>query len=216
MKPFIFIFILTSITACSGIDTNKIAPGYVQAFTSIKQFIFQSDEGIDPELIESIPYASMLVRIGKGPSALMILESIKNEDYTWVSADGVYLVINNGRIIETYGLSNNLKERLAPANTWKDKLKSGLEYVSYNSYSPPTLNNLKVISTYSLKGEEEINLVFGLKKLKLIEEEMISQEIAWSRQNTYWIDEDNFIWKSNQYISPRLPNINFEVTKKPR
>ena len=74
-----------------------------KAFSSIKQLIFQSDEGIDPELIESIPYASMLVRIGKGPSALMILESIKNEDYTWVSADGVYLVINNGRIIETYG-----------------------------------------------------------------------------------------------------------------
>lgn len=216
MKTFIFIFILASVTSCASIDTNKIAPGYVQAFTSIKQFIFQSDEGIDPELIKSIPYASMLVKIGKGPSALMILESVKNEDYTWVSADGVYLVINNGRIIETYGLPNNLKERLAPANTWKDKFESDLEYVSYNSYGSPSLNNLKVTSKYSYKGEEEINLVFGLKKLKLIEEEINSQEVAWSRLNTYWIDEDSFIWKSNQYISPRLPNINFEVTKKPR
>ncbi len=216
MKIFISIFILTSITSCANIDTNKIAPGYVQAFTSIKQFIFQSDTEIDPELIKSIPYASMLVKIGKGPSALMILESIKNDDYTWVSADGVYLVINNGRIIKTYGLPNNLKERLAPANTWTDKLKSDLEYISYNSYSPPALNNLKVTSKYSLKGEEKINLVFGLKKLQLIEEEIISQEVAWSKLNTYWIDEDNFVWKSNQYISPKLPNINFEVTKKPR
>ena len=30
-------------------------------------------------------------------------------DYTWVSADGVYLVINNGKIIKTTGLNNNLK-----------------------------------------------------------------------------------------------------------
>ncbi len=202
--------------SCTSIDRNKIAPGYVQAFSSIKQLLFKSDEGIDPELIKNIPYASMLVKIGKGPSALMILESINNEDYTWVSADGVYLVINNGRIIETYGLPNNLKERLSPDNTWTEKLQSDLEYISYNSYSSPPLSNLKVISKYSYKGEEEINMVFGLKKLKLIEEEITSHEVAWSRQNTYWIDEDNFIWKSNQYISPRLPNINFEVTKKPR
>ena len=42
----------------------------------------------------------MLVKIGNGPTALMILESKNNEDYTWVSADGVYLVINNGKIIK--------------------------------------------------------------------------------------------------------------------
>lgn len=216
MKIFIFIFILTFIASCASIDTNRIAPGYVQAFSSIKQFLFQDDEGIDPELIKNIPYASMLVRIGKGPSALMILESINNENYTWVSADGVYLVINNGRIIQTFGLPNNLKERLDSPNTWKEKFESDLEYISYNSYSSPPLNNLKVLSKYSYKGEKEINLIFGSKELKLIEEEITSQDVGWSRLNNYWMDESNFIWKSNQYISPRLPNINYEVTKKPR
>ena len=42
----------------------------------------------------------------------MILESINDDDYSWVSADGVYLVINNGKIIKTHGLNNNLKENL--------------------------------------------------------------------------------------------------------
>ena len=43
----------------------------------------------------------MLLKIGKGPNGLMILESLNDDDYTWVSADGVYLVINNGKIIKT-------------------------------------------------------------------------------------------------------------------
>ena len=32
---------------------------------------------IKPEVIKNIPYASMLLRIGKGPQGLMILESIE-------------------------------------------------------------------------------------------------------------------------------------------
>ena len=70
-------------------------------------FLGYPEYPIDPEVIKNIPYASMLVRIGKGPEGLMILESINDDDYTWVSADGVYLVINNGKIIKTHGLNNN-------------------------------------------------------------------------------------------------------------
>ena len=59
---------------------------------------------IDPEIISNIPYASMMVKNWKWSNALMILESINNDEYTWVSADGVYLVIKEGKIIKTHGL----------------------------------------------------------------------------------------------------------------
>ena len=59
------------------------------------------ENDIDPNIIKNIPYASMLVRIGKGPTALMILESINEDSFTWVSADGVYLVTKNGKIVKT-------------------------------------------------------------------------------------------------------------------
>ena len=203
-------------SSCSSIDTNRIAPGYSQALSAIGKILFEDDQDIDPELIKNIPYASMLVKIGKGPSALMILESINDDNFTWVSADDVYLIINNGRIVATHGLPNNLIERLTTSSNWNDKVKNELEFISYNSYSLPTLNNLKINSRYSYKGEEEVNLVFGTKTLSLIEERMASYEVGWYRTNSYWLDETNYVWKSSQHISPRLPVIHFEITKKPR
>ena len=216
MKIFLPIFILTLVTSCASIDTNRVAPGYVQAFNAIKQLILGFENNIQPEVISNIPYASMLVRIGNGPEALMILESVNNDRYSWISADGVYLVIQDGIIIKTHGLTNNLTEKLMASQTWQEDLYDNLEYVSYNSYSLPTLNNLKVISTYSLKSKTKINLMFEIKNLRLIEETLTSSEIAWSEINQYWVDESNFVWKSEQNISPRLPTIYYEVTKKPR
>ena len=49
----------------------------------------------------------------------------------------------------------------------------------------------------------------------LIEEKLESKIINWNAINKYWIDESNFVWKSEQHISPRLPVFLLEVTKKP-
>ncbi len=216
MKIIISIFILALTAACASIDSNRIAPGYIEAFSSISKLLFENDKGIDPELIKNIPYASMVVKIGKGPSALLILESINNDNFTWVSADGVYLVINNGKIVATSGLPNNLKEKITTSGDWNNKVKNNLEYISYNSYSLPTLNNLKVKSTYTYKGKDVVKTVFGDKTFRLVEEKIDSHEIGWHRTNRYWLDETNYVWKSSQYISPRLPEIHFEIAKKPR
>lgn len=216
MKIITTIFMLAFISSCASIDTNRIAPGYSQAFSSISKLLFGYNQKIDPELISAIPYASMLVTIGKGPSALMILESINNENFTWVSSDGVYLVINKGRIIQTYGLPNNLTERILNDSNWNDKVKNELDFISYNSYSSPTLNNLKVNSRFTHRGTEEVQTIFGKKTLKLIEETITSYEVGWHRTNRYWLDDKNYVWKSTQYVSPKLPEIHFEVTKKPR
>ena len=102
------IVLIISLSSCSTLSSNNIAPGYAQAYEEIKNFIFGHESNLDLNYIESIPYASMIVKIGNGPSGLMILESKVNDKYTWVSADGVYLIIQKGRIIQSQGLSNNL------------------------------------------------------------------------------------------------------------
>ena len=99
--------------SCSSLKTNNIAPGYIDSYKAIKNALFGfEDSNISPELISNIPYASLLLRIGKGPTGLVILESIDGERLTWVSADGVYLVTERGRIIATRGLPNNLVSTL--------------------------------------------------------------------------------------------------------
>jgi hypothetical protein len=39
--------------------------------------------------------------------------------------------------------------------------------------------------------------------------------VGWKGINKYWVDEDFFVWVSEQSLSPRLPYVYLEVTKKP-
>ena len=214
MKLLLKILIIISFVSCSAIDTSRIAPGYGAAFDAIKLAIFGDNNEIDTNLIANIPYASMLVKIGKGPTALMILEGINGDEYTWVSADGVYLVLKEGKIVKTEGLPNNLHSRFDSSFKWDQSLYQQT-YISYLSFRNPRLDNLKVTSIYQNNGNSNVELVFSSKNLQLVEEQIESKTIAWSETNEYWIDNNNFVWKSIQYVSPKLPPIHYRVAKKP-
>ena len=69
--------------------------------------------------------------------------------------------------------------------------------------------------TANLWSKKDIDLIFGPKNLQLVEEVISSNEVGWTERNQYWLDDSNFVWKSVQSISPRLPKIYIEVTKKP-
>lgn len=215
MKKIIFLFPIVFFISCSSLNNGKIAPGYFQAFESITNLIFGYDNQIDPQIIENIPYASIKVRIGNGPEALMILQRVNGDEYTWVSADEVYLVIKNGKIIKTQGLPNNLFEKLTTFRGWKDITDKDEVFITYSSFRNPELNNLEVSSQYSNEGKTELQLTFVKKELLLISERILAESIGWKKTNSYWLDENNFVWKSKQHISPRLPPIHYEITKKP-
>lgn len=216
MKRLIFASFLVILCSCTAINSNRIAPGYVEAFSTLQNAFFGYQERIDPEVISNIPYASMLVRIGRGPESLMILESIQKDQYTWVSADGVYFVTKEGRIIKSSGLSNNLFHKESVLLKWEDIIYGKQIYTSYFSFSNPTLQNLKVNTTYQYFDFYKETLVFGDKDLSLIKENLFSDAIGWDEENKYWIDKNGFVWKSVQHISPKLPPIYIEVTKKPQ
>ena len=218
MKKIILILLFFVLTAsCSSIDYSRIAPGYSEAFKAIKNVIVgYEDQLITKELVESIPYASSLLKIGKGPSGLIILESINSDRYTWLSADEVFLVTRNGRVIKTAGLNNNLIEFNGPnKKTGLLNQTDGISYSYYFSYDFPYLRNLEVKAIISNKGEVRVDLLAGERLLTLIEEEITNDFIGWNAVNKYWIDEEGFVWKSEQHISPKLPKITLEVTKKP-
>ena len=43
------------------------------------------DYPLTREMIEDIPYASLRIKIGKGPAGLMILQEKTDSQYSWVS-----------------------------------------------------------------------------------------------------------------------------------
>ena len=148
-----FIFFL-SLTSCSSFPSNNIAPGYQEAFVAIGNYISGYEESIiNKDLIDKIPYASSALKIGKGPTGLIILEGKRGSKYTWVSADGIYIVIENGRIIQTAGLVNNLTNLVDPFSG-KNFLKEFDQqevYKYYQSYDKPLLKNMELEVTIKKK-----------------------------------------------------------------
>lgn len=205
------------VSGCSYVQVNNIAPGYLDTFKSIKNALVGFEDNIiTQQLVDQIPYASLTLKIGKGPKGLMILESVRDKENTWISADSIYLVEKNGRIIKTEGLENNLKTVIIPSFSFKEVMEGALENLNaYYSYSNPELNNLELKFSYFIQGKEKVTILDKKLDLTLINEEVRNDYLGWHFTNQYWVDEKFFVWKSIQNISPLIPEFNIEVTKKP-
>ena len=216
-KILSFFSILLFLYGCSIIDTKNIAPGYVEAFKTINSLLFGSNNNlITSELIDKIPYASSTLKIGKGAPGLIILESLDGEKQTWVSADSVFIVMVDGRIIKTSGLINNLTRYVSPfRKNVPLSFYVNNDPISYYSYDSPLLVDLKVKSRIEMVGREKVVLINQEKTLMLIEEYIENEYLGWKVTNKFWVDDTNFVWKSVQHISPKLPPFYIEVTKKP-
>ena len=215
---FSFITITTlilTLSNCSSLDTSRIAPGYVDAYKSIRDYFSSDGEEIPVNIINKIPYASIKLSIGRGSEGLLILESKTESNEYWVSADEVILEINDGRIVATKGLMNNLRESINQITLKEILNEQQFKSLIYLSFDEPKLNNLKLESNMRVIGKENIRLFSGTKELILIIEEIKSEHLGWTVQNKYWVDENGYCWKSEQNISPLLPTFYIEVAKKP-
>ncbi len=210
---YCLIFLL--ISGCN--QSNYLSSSYSSVFNILtSQFSDQNDE-INRSLIEAIPFASSVISFDNNSKSLIILESVLNKKNKWVSADKIKLYEENGRIIRSIGLPNDLYSIESPELDFKKIINKGTtSYISYYSFRNPELNNLKVEVKSSVIGPDIVDIFGFKKKLILIEENIYSPTINWSAKNKFWYDPaTEFVWKSKQYLTPKLPPIDFEVTKKP-
>tara|TARA_B110000003_G_C16595534_1_gene513511 strand:+ start:719 stop:1387 length:669 start_codon:yes stop_codon:yes gene_type:complete len=220
MKILLKILLLLSLSSCSSFNQERIAPNYFNAYKALKDSIYGlEDYPISRALVDKIPYASIKVKVGKGGAGLMILEEINNDQFIYLSADGVRFVIKEGKITRSSGFKNNLTRKEESSYTIKSFLESRLtkqDYVIYHSYDEPNLVDLKL--NVSIKRKDiETHQILGISyDLIKVEEIIQSQYLGWKRMNIYWVSsKDYFVWKSEQHLSPLLPIIKYEVTKKP-
>ena len=199
----------------------QLMPQWASTLNSIKGGLFgYPDYEITPEIVQNIPYASIRVKIGKGPAGLMILESIEGNNLTWVSADNVTISTYKGRVVGTSNLTNNLID-------YYPKVESTfLEFISNEplnlkkyrsiSLSNPAVSSMQLLVITSVRDTETITILGKKRKVILIEEEINNKYIKWKVTNKFWVDlVDGFVWKSEQQIAPNVPPIVIEVTKKP-
>ena len=126
------------------------------------------------------------------------------------------MVVNNGRIIKTAGLNNNLIDFISPIKGFRNVNESvGQTYKYYYSYDTPFLRDLEVKVELKVIGKQEIKIFDETFNLILIEEELDNDYLGWSYTNRYWIDDEYNVIKSIQQFSPKLPEFTMVITKKP-
>ena len=217
ITPFIFKLVLTTclLGGCSQFD--YLSSSYSTTYNLLTNQFTDQESIFDQELVYNIPYASSLISFGNKNKSLIILESTKDNKNTWISADRIKIIEKDGRVERSIGLPSDLFSIQRPKINFNKIIEEGkYSYVAYYSFRNPSLNNLKV-EVQTIKVGKEIVEILGLRKeLILIEETLYSPLINWSAQNKFWYDPTTeFVWKSRQYISPRLPFVDIEVTKKP-
>ena len=208
------LFILITCYSCS----NLYLPTQTSSvFNILLKNFSENESNINKITIESIPYASSLISFGGNKKSLIILETINENDNTWVSSDKVRFIENNGRIIRSLGMPNDLYNIERPEIDFDFLLsEKNFSYIAYYSFKSPDLNNLKVEINSKVVGLETIEILGDKRQLLLVEESLYGPIVNWSAVNKYWLDPlTRYVWKSKQYLSPRLPYIQIEVTKKP-
>jgi len=214
-----FIFLHGCSTTPSAIS-GSVGASFSKAYKAISSLISgYEDYPITRELVDQIPYASLRMKIGKGPAGLLILESKKGDEYTWVSADNVYIVTKWGRIIRAQGLINNLTDTYSAEPSFKEILQSSDltgENFRYITLDNPQAFDIRVKVSYRKIGPEGVSILDRTRQLTLIEENIENAYIKWRHTNKYWVDQETgFVMQSFQVIAPNLPPILIQVTKKP-
>ncbi len=218
MVSFIFLHGCSTTPADLG---GSVGASFTKAYKAISSSISgYEDYPITRELVDQIPYASLRMKIGKGPAGLLILESKKGDEYTWVSADNVYIVIKEGRIIRALGLTNNLTDVYSSEPSFKEILQTSDtltgEKFRYVSLDNPEAFNVKVKVSYRKIGPVDVSILDRTRQLILIEEKIENAYIKWRHTNKYWVDQETgFVMQSFQVIAPNLPPILIQITKKP-
>ena len=218
MRKLLIFKIIVVLAGCSSLPAN-VAGNFNQTFKAFSALIYgYEDYPINQALVDEIPYASLRMKIGKGPAGLLILESIDQDGYTWVSADNIYITTRGGRIIRAEGLNNNLIDFVSSEPSFKelidgDYIKSQFRMISLDN---PSVFNMKLKVSYKRVGFEEVIILDKKRELILIEETIENSYIRWKYNNKYWVDKNTgYVWQSIQEIAPNIPPIFIQITKKP-
>ncbi|SJN57318.1 putative lipoprotein GfcB precursor [Vibrio ruber DSM 16370] len=195
---------------------------------TIQSAFWGSDNhAISPDKVEELPYASLYVRMGENPLALMILtwaEPTNSPEHPanlkWLSANREMLVTQAGRVIKTVNLKEGNLIHLESANI--DPLVLGLQkdttphsWKYKITWSPGYHTRYQALSTFTLQEIENKHLPNGTQALLHVIEQVEIPQIKQQYQNHYWLrPQSGEVIASEQYIFPGSERLTLSLGKR--
>jgi hypothetical protein len=169
---------------------------------------FGKPPALKREDVAKFAAASISVRVGSAPEALVLLNRIEGRDQFWFSSDHIMLVTRGGRVTQTAGFQTDLMHTEMPTPDPVDGALltadhgASLRLLDYEEFGV----GIQARSQYRLLGRDPIRIIgSSIPTLRIIEQVRVPT-LKWWFTNTYWVHEQTAaVWKSRQHFHPDRP-----------
>lgn len=185
------------------------------------------NQSISLEQVEQIPYASLYVKMGENPLALMILTWVEEPQSArqmmalkWLSTNREMLVTQAGRVIKTVNLkSGNLvrieSEDIDPLSLGLHKNSTPHSWKYKITWSPGYHTSYQALSTFIVQGVKNKPLPNETLPLLHIIEQVNIPQLKQQYKNHYWLSpQSGEVITSEQYIFPGAEKLTLTVGKR--
>ncbi len=159
--------------------------------------------------VSAKPFYQMRATTAEG-DAVLVLGNVDGRRQLWYGNDGGVVVLQDGRVVQTIGLAQNLDnsrvpEARDPFRTGLQTLHSAQSYTREDDWSPGYRYGIQVKSELIPSGSADIDILGTQHHVLLVTEKVVAKVAGYSATNRYWVDPtDGFVWMSEQQVMPGL------------
>lgn len=154
--------------------------------------------------IQNMRYASQYMSINNGPQLFVVLAYDENGQQKWVTQDQATIVTQNGRVVKTVGLGDNLQQVTNLADDPLAKVNQIIDGASWTRQMFWTEHQQVRIatarSTFTWNGTDTLKVGSNVTPVRVLDEEITAAGKTW--KNRYWVDTEGYIRQSRQYLGP--------------
>lgn len=148
------------------------------------------DVQVTAEQVESLPYASMYLRVNDGQRIFVVLGFDESGQQKWITRDRAMIVTQHGRVVKTLGLADNLHET---DNLAQDPLVDPLQLTEGASWTRTIswsqagrFHAATAVSRFSRLPDEVLELAGRRIACRVWQEDVDADGKSW--RNIFWID----------------------------
>lgn len=157
--------------------------------------------------LRAFPQDLLLVSVpDKKVSAGLVRRNVNRDTVTWVTPDGVTVVLRQGQVVRTSGFGNDL------SSGQMDDIRKGRGGTVRDYYylgGDETVKRVRLTCDLATRGAQRV-VVAGLAHAATLIEERCTDAAGASIVNRYWVEAGGLIRKSVQFVSPGIGYVTVE------
>lgn len=208
------LFMVFGTAACGKGSTYSLYGSYVS-----RAFFPDRSPTYTPELIASVPFATIGLAAGPTRMIPVALDTIRNGEHVWLTDDPYAIVTRGGRIIRTAGFDRNLSiTREAGADPVAEgglhRIQETVETRRLIDFNDDLVFGIEAKCRLIPKDEDVISILELDHLVRVVKERCYAPRVHWRFTNRHWVDlQTGRVWRTHQHFHPLMPPLTIEVLR---